>query len=851
MAKYKNIVGTGFPDYVKEQLKARQTLVSQPNRNSTALQFLTNRNSFVRLSSGVLTKDNQNGYTDTLAKNNVLQGGLVTVNNNVATFNKRYSIGATDNLGFKPNPGIINLSVGTGGRWQTLMQADIEFVCYDLDQLDIMSKLYMSLGCHVFLEWGHIPYIDNQGVLQKNITTLDFFDFKKSNQVIREINKLRKNSKGNYDAILGRVYNFDFNANPDGTYNCKIQVMGPGQMVESIKINSFSNYDYDKSPTIEVSKYESALANALTAIKKYLENSKIATFKKIPSTQQASGEILETNLGVIKDGDFFEPLVSGSSYADLLNDIYSKCVYKGPKFIKANGKTEVSYFNDYVRYGNAHQIVSGLTEQGSFDGLTSIPSSFYSGYATIQPTQLSNEEDNLSPSTYITFGHLLTLVQHLGIPVESPTIESNTTALNIPVRTDFNPDDFNPLIRIDYHPDNTIINRGPLEASINPNICLIPLSISQRKIGERTYSDSESFQQYLNPLNTVIGDTTNWLNRVTTFGNRSKNLFINKGLNKVNNTLGDLSFGGKIFNILINIDYAINTLKSLTTSKDSSVNFQSYIESLLDGINNSLGQVNNLRVFSDDNSQCIRIIDEIITETGDEGINRNKFLEIPNYGIQSTTYDYSFQSKISPNLATQIVISTQAENSGGLQEFSEDVLTYRKLNGDVLDRFATKIKQPQIPQTHPDEISGSTSKSLQPFFDHVYLCYSGATRRIVNPSSIDSLNNIYKELQNTQKKFLKNSYGNVLIPLEYSITIDGISGVLPYNAFTVPNNRLPKKYRGLNGNSKIAFAVFSINHNFENNQWTTTLRGQTLLIDKASLTENVKSPFIGPLPQTV
>ena len=59
-------------------------------------------------------------------------------------------------------PGITGITIGTGGKWQTLMQADIEFICYNLDQLNIMSKLYMSLGVTCFLEWGHIPYLNNK-----------------------------------------------------------------------------------------------------------------------------------------------------------------------------------------------------------------------------------------------------------------------------------------------------------------------------------------------------------------------------------------------------------------------------------------------------------------------------------------------------------------------------------------------------------------------------------------------------------------------------------------------------------------------------------------------------------------
>ena len=38
--------------------------------------------------------------------------------------------------------------------------------------------------------------------------------------------------------------------------------------------------------------------------------------------------------------------------------------------------------------------------------------------------------------------------------------------------------------------------------------------------------------------------------------------------------------------------------------------------------------------------------------------------------------------------------------------------------------------------------------------------------------------------------------------------MDGIAGILPYNAFLIPDNRLPERYRG-----RVGFAVFSIKTN--------------------------------------
>ena len=107
-----------------------------------------------------------------------------------------------------------------------------------------------------------------------------------------------------------------------------------------------------------------------------------------------------------------------------------------------------------------------------------------------------------------------------------------------------------------------------------------------------------------------------------------------------------------------------------------------------------------------------------------------------------------------------------------------------------------------------------------------------ATNVITN-SVVTNMLSPWIDLSNTKSKQTcirdksqKKNNSSVLIPLEYTITMDGIAGILPYNAFLIPNNRLPERYRG-----KVSFAVFSINHAFDNNNWTTTLRGQVINLD--------------------
>ena len=54
MANYKNIVGSPPLDYVQDQINKRSELINKTTRSSNDLQYLTNRNSWFRLSSGAI-----------------------------------------------------------------------------------------------------------------------------------------------------------------------------------------------------------------------------------------------------------------------------------------------------------------------------------------------------------------------------------------------------------------------------------------------------------------------------------------------------------------------------------------------------------------------------------------------------------------------------------------------------------------------------------------------------------------------------------------------------------------------------------------------------------------------------
>jgi hypothetical protein len=854
MANYKNIVGSPPLDYVQVQINKRSELINKTTRSSNELQYLTNRNSWFRLSSAAIVNSNPSsvkvslnlptpdpnqtsfrsisdnlpdldidttefdeGFSDSLAKNNVLQGGTINVDGNNTTirkgFSETYTQGTTDQLGFKPMPGITNVSVGTGGKWQTLMQADIDFICYDLDQLDLMTKLYMSLGVTVFLEWGHIPYLDNNGKLETNIRPLDFFNLSSKETLLQEVTKKRKSTSGNYDGILGTVYNFSWSANNDGSYNCKTQVMGPGGMVESLRINTSNNIDFDDSPEDESEKYSSVLENALFSIKKYLN---------LAARELVKSDTSQTGLQGVQSGTkttlkaFNKVSIDSTSttvnqkFGDFLNTIYSQSTYSGPRF---EGSTVNYGDNKLSKYGNAWQKIAGIEDPNNT--VSEISPDFYSGYLGYFK---SYEDDKAFTTPYITFGHLLTLVQHLGIFTEGNNPSSNTST-------------FKPIVYLDYNPENTIILTGALEASIDPTTCMIPWSIKSSLVNGK---QRKVLAPFFNPLDINKLSTYDWFSSSKKDGNAYKNFNISSVAKKslaVNKAMNSQSFGGKLFNVLINIDFALKKLKDLSTGTDDrSVNLISFIDAMLDGINLSLGKTNSFRAFADPLYPVIRIIDENIIEPLKEHIT------VPIYGTKSIVYDYGFSSKITPKLAAQVVIATQGLQNGGIKGFPEDVLSYQKLNNDIRDRFS-KVKYPAVKSTNYKNTAKDEKKyvkSLQKLYDHIYNVYSADAEKSLSSSTISNLTTLYSDLQNKQRKLSKSSLpGGILLPLEYNITLDGISGILPYNAFKVPDDRLPKKYKG-----RVAFAIFSINHAFDNNTWTTTLRGQTIMLDQTPITDN-------------
>ena len=146
----------------------------------------------------------------------------------------------TDKLGIRPKPGITGLNIRSHNRFGSLRTASISFQCWSKEQMDKMEVLYMRPGMTVLLEWGHSKYLTKEDKVVPSDYGIDYFTA--SNEmpkVISAIDTKRKESNFSYDGIVGIIKNFSWKFRADGGYDCQVQLVTAGDLIESYKASFY------------------------------------------------------------------------------------------------------------------------------------------------------------------------------------------------------------------------------------------------------------------------------------------------------------------------------------------------------------------------------------------------------------------------------------------------------------------------------------------------------------------------------------------------------------------------------------------------------------------------------------
>jgi len=245
---------------VAEQIAARKKVIEKKiGRTNDELLYLNAKTGWIKLSSSVNTLSTKEiaqlragadpttiQGSNTLAGYNILLGGLLRpdrglrqgidtsggYNENVAYNNRK------DSTGIRPMPGITSMTVKSKNTYGTLREAEVKLICWTLEDFEMIEQLYLRPGYTVLLEWGHSMYIDNSGVLRKDIETIGNKYFQQGitmSQLTKEIKEIRKVTHNNYEGMIGYIQNFSWSYTADGGYDCSVSIISTGEILESIQ----------------------------------------------------------------------------------------------------------------------------------------------------------------------------------------------------------------------------------------------------------------------------------------------------------------------------------------------------------------------------------------------------------------------------------------------------------------------------------------------------------------------------------------------------------------------------------------------------------------------------------------
>ena len=298
---------------------------------------------------------------------------------------------------------------------------------------------------------------------------------------------------------------------------------------------------------------------------------------------------------------------------------------------------------------------------------------------------------------------------------------------------------------------------------------------------------------------------------------------------------------GIIGNIYVNLNFLYrlaldNNLESLDTKEKKDINLYNFLKSVLSEIASSTGNVNNFDLFVDPIDSKIYIIDVnyVDAEESRKKVYENAFtLEMHN--TKSTVRSYKLESLIFPDQSATVAIGAQV--GGGAM--ATDNNTMLDFNKGLEDRIIPKKLDPTTDPNQPDiekiqsQAQNVTNalKSLYEFFGDQ--SFSAFTDADFDTDKASDYKNSLKDLINFFKNLTKSNIKNrAIIPTKLSVTMDGIGGLVIGHIFKIPEELLPKGYKGEALGSKLGHIVTGIGHSINNaGDWITNLDAQTIILD--------------------
>lgn len=528
--------------------------------------------------------------------------------------------------------------------------------------------------------------------------------------------------------------------------------------------------------------------------------------------------------------DFFKKYIDGTlNSADRLeaNFIY------GNNFYLMSG--ENAFENDADgRMILKNQITQDKIPQVNFSELFKVLPVLYGEAADLEV----NKKPNLS--VYINLGLFFLMLNHTGLLYNKETLGKIKTG-----------DVVTPVTYLDFNPETNYYLSSINQMSLDPYKFLVPY-IGKNKDYEKLFDSSLILNGFIKavPPKKSSEDQQVSTPAATKLFNFNDDRLSGALPEQKKPKSGGTPDGyiGRLMYIMVDINYLLEeVIQPIKTNSDNNeAYFQTVIEKILSDLNKSMGLYNSFRLSYSDTGNCYVITDDQIQMRPDETIqsvhsrivkDSSNECEIPVYGKSSIARSFEIRTDLSSRLASMIAIASNPGVSDQVSN-SKNTSDFGIYNTGSFDRYLPyKVSDPTAPET---ESSNAPAAQLAINFNNVVKSIYSVSRDTTNQEtsglfiSRDSINKAmtyYIDRMAKVKNEQPESVHAMIIPLKSSITMDGMSGLYPFQLYTVDERILPYRYSSTNLSNgpenlrKIAFSISKITHTISDNQWVTSMDG--------------------------
>lgn len=823
-----------------------------------------------RIQSLDLDGDPNQYLGDFVARNLVLTNGTTLINDDgsksykagvaddLSIFNNYvYGFGGDSDWGLTAMPGLQSVDVKSTNMG-SLREATVKIRANSEKQFALIDAIYCRIGYTMFLEWGHSIYYDNKSQYQSNpliagVPSLvsNFIKKGKNKSAIiagkglqKQIETNREISCGNYDAFVGKVTNFSWEFNKKGYYEINLKIKSIGDIIESLAIDQISSNDLNPNripATGTQPSNGSTLENFLTIA---------ATPNGVSTVDDASNwfskESIDNNYGIFKNTLVAQNEQTINEVGSLFSSLVKTqlAISSGPIgiiYLIATDGESIGFNPGDGLFGDSPEIYRGSSASDLASELN------YDRSKTNSAGKIISGRAGFGNDIYyyIRFGDILDFIKD---------------RLLI-----YNPEDNNPIIGIDTNTDLNLCYYSGVNVSADPSKVMVsaPLPLSLEEL--KGFAQQQDKNGEYNWSYGVYQDSIF----------KQEDAFLEPFVIDQAEYEGSTLQAGRIMNIYFEYQYLLNTIQEKRNEETSSLNLFDFLKSLLETANNCLGGINKLSLrLVEDN--ILEIYDQVPLYGSQKPASPKSIINL--YGTTpgngSFVKDFNIKTELTNDFATQVTIGAQAQGS----KDTTDALALSNWNYGLQDRWFTKkisASEKDGNKSKPASIyenllkarnkvaflwlgysQGLTGQSLERELTeeeilNFYRDLNLTTEDEEGNETADKFDQIddlkeqnlyyfenfptkrYSEFVKLQKDFLSllhinsdyNSNQMGMLPMNISVTLNGLSGIRIFDQLPVDVRFIPNYYP-----QTLHWIIKGVSHSISNNKWVTNL--ETIAVPK-------------------